>query len=197
MKNIFLLLIFTFLVLTGCNSNKDTNIPPDSNKTQITSENEISKDNEGNNIEEDNKSSNKDEKLIAPDFELETLDKTTIKLSDLRDKNVILNFWATWCGFCVEEMPDLQKLQEKYKDEDLLILAVNVGETKEEVLEFVEENNLELQVVLDKDMSIANTYGVRSFPSTLTINKKGEAVASHIGMLTYEQMEQLYKFYEE
>lgn len=199
MKKIYLLLlIFTFLVLSGCNSNKDANIPPDSNKTQITNEDESAKENEENDIKEDNENSNKEEKIIiAPDFELETLDKTTIKLSDLRDKNVILNFWATWCGFCVEEMPDLQKLQEKYKDEDLLILAVNVGETKEEVLEFVEENNLELQVVLDKDMSIANTYGVRSFPSTLTINKKGEAVASHIGMLTYEQMEQLYKFYEE
>jgi len=137
-----------------------------------------------------------DDAIPAPDFELETLDGTTIRLSDLRGKNVILNFWATWCGFCVTEMPDLQKLQEAYKDDDLLILAVNVGETKETVEKFVKENNLELTVVLDKDMGVSNTYGVRSFPTTIAVNKKGEAVRGYVGMLTYGQMGQLYEYFE-
>lgn len=132
--------------------------------------------------------------IIAPDFELESLDGTVIKLSKLRDKNVILNFWATWCGYCVIEMPDLQKLQEAH--DDLLVLTVNVSESKEVVQKFMAENDLNLTVVLDRDMDVADTYGIRSFPTTIAINKKGEAIRGYIGMLSYEQMEQLYGFFE-
>ena len=99
------------------------------------------------------------------------------------------------CDFCVAEMPDLQKLQDEYKDEDLLILAVNVGDTKEEVEKFIEENNLTLTILLDKDHIVSNNYGVSSFPSTLAVNKDGEVVTGHIGMLTYEQMETLYGYF--
>lgn len=135
--------------------------------------------------------------LMAPDFELEALDGTKIKLSEaVKDKNVILNFWATWCGFCVVEMPDLEELQKVHED-DLLIIAINVGETKEKVQGFVDENNLNLTVVLDEDMKVNNNYGVRSYPTTIAINKKGEAVGAYVGMLTYDQMEQLYGFFEE
>lgn len=134
--------------------------------------------------------------IIAPDFELESLDGSTVKLSELRDKNVILNFWATWCSYCVIEMPDLQKLQEAHTD-DLVVLTVNVGESKEVVQKFMEENNLNLNVVLDEEMSVANTYGIRSFPTTIAINKNGEAINGFVGMLTYEQMEQLYSYFEE
>ncbi|WP_312702287.1 TlpA disulfide reductase family protein [Sedimentibacter sp.] len=135
--------------------------------------------------------------LIAPDFELEALDGTKIKLSEaIKDKNVILNFWATWCGFCVIEMPDLEELQKAHED-DLLIIAINVGETKEKVQGFVDEMKLNLTVVLDGDMKVNNNYGVRSYPTTLAINKKGEAVGAYVGMLTYTQMEQLYGLFEE
>lgn len=151
--------------------------------------------------EEQNEQTSKEQQeekqtVVAPDFELETLDGTKIKLSETRDKNVLLNFWATWCGYCVLEMPDLQKLQEAYKD-DLLILTVNVGESKETVEQFMKDNNLDLTVVLDEKMNVANTYGVRSYPTTVAINKKGEVISGYIGMLTYEQMEQLYSFFEQ
>ncbi len=136
----------------------------------------------------------KKDPVMAPDFELPALDGSTIKLSELRDKKVLLNFWATWCGFCVIEMPDLQKLQESH--DDLLVLTVNVGESKETVQKFMEENNLNLTVVLDEKMNIANTYGVRSYPTTIAVNHKGEAVRGYVGMLTYEQMEQLYSLIE-
>lgn len=180
-KTIFLLILLTFLAV-GCTNSNSSN---EANNTEQTQDQ----------ITEENISSDKKEVTIAPDFELESLDGTMIKLSDLRDKNVIINFWATWCGFCVEEMPDLQKLQETYKDEDLVILAVNVGETKEKVEKFIEDNQLNLTVLLDKNSSIANTYGLRSFPSTLAINKKGEVVSGYVGMLTYEQMELMYGYF--
>lgn len=195
MKKIIVLLTLLTLLIAGCSNTKDTN------DTKISEQPKEEQTTEENNKEttgtEESISTDKDDVIIAPDFELESIDGTMIKLSDLRDKNVIVNFWATWCGFCVEEMPDLQKLQEAYKDDDLLILAVNVGETKEEVEKFMEENKIDLTVLLDKDSSVANAYGLRSFPSTLAINKKGEVVSGYVGMLTYEQMELLYKYFEQ
>jgi thiol-disulfide isomerase/thioredoxin len=92
-------------------------------------------------------------------------------------------------------MPDLQKLQDTYQD-DLLLLAINVGESKEKVEEFLDENNLSFTVLLDEDMNVAYDYGIRSFPTTIAVNKKGEVIGGYIGMLTYEQMEQLYGFFE-
>ena len=194
MKKIIVLLTLLTLLIAGCTNAKDTN------DTKISEQPKEEQTAEENNKEatdtEESISTDKNDVVIAPDFELESTDGTKIKLSDLRDKNVIVNFWATWCGFCVEEMPDLQKLQETYKDDDLLILAVNVGETKEEVEKFMKENNINLTVLLDKDSSVANTYGLRSFPSTLAINKKGEVVSGYVGMLTYDQMELLYKYFK-
>jgi len=189
MKKLIILLTLLTLLAVGCTNTKDTNETNDTNITEQPKE-EITGTEESIPID-------KDDVVIAPDFELESLDGTMIKLSDLRDKNIIVNFWATWCDFCVEEMPDLQKLQETYKDDDLLILAVNVGETKEEIEKFMKENKLDLTFLLDKDSSVANTYGLRSFPSTLAINKKGEVVSGYVGMLTYEQMELLYKYFEQ
>lgn len=178
MKKIMILALIIALIVSGCSEKKETPEKPTTN------------------TEEQVNQQTSEDAIIAPDFELETLDGKTIKLSEMRDKNVILNFWATWCGYCVLEMPDLQKLQEKYKD-DLLILTVNVGESKEVVQKFMEENNLNLAVVLDKDMAVSNNYGIRSYPTTIAVNKKGEAVRGYVGMLTYEQMELLYEYFEE
>lgn len=186
MKKILILLIMA-IMLAGCS---DPVIPE---KEDISEETPAETPDE---TPAENNDSEK-EPLTAPDFELEALDGTKIKLSEaIKDKNVILNFWATWCGFCVIEMPDLEELQKNYAD-DLLILAINVGETKEKVQGFVDENNLDLTVVLDEDMKVNNTYGVRSYPTTIAVNKKGEVIGGYVGMLTYAQMEQIYEFFEE
>lgn len=187
MKKILFMLIFITLLTVGCSNNKDIN--------KINNP-ETEQENQTNETPQESELDKEKEAIIAPDFELESMDGTMIKLSDLRDKNVIINFWATWCDYCVEEMPDLQKLQETYKDKDLLILAVNVGETKEKVQTFIEDHELKLTVLLDKDSSIANNYGLSSFPSTLAVSKKGEVVVGHTGMLTYEQMELLYGYFQ-
>lgn len=178
MKKLLILALILALIAAGCSDKKST------------------AENENTNTEQQEKPQTSEDTIIAPDFELESLDGTTIKLSEMRDKNVIINFWATWCGYCVIEMPDLQKLQETYKD-DLLVLTVNVGESKETVQKFMEENKLNLTVVLDKDMTVSNNYGIRSYPTTIAVNKHGEAVRGYVGMLTYEQMELLYDYFEE
>lgn len=178
MKKI-LILILSILLITGCSAIDNNDVIEDENKEEVQNE----------------QSQESKEPVMAPDFELMSMNDSLIKLSDMKDKNVLLNFWYTGCSFCVIEMPDLQKLQDTYKD-DLLLLAINVGENKEEIQEFMDENKLSFTVLLDEDMNVANTYGIRSYPTTIAVNKKGEVIGGYIGMLTYEQMEQLYSFFE-
>ncbi len=194
MKRILLITI-SIALLTGCTlyNKVEYNVP--GNDIEQENENEESQGN-GNDTSENNENNTPEkEPVMAPDFELEALDGSIIRLSEARDKNIILNFWYTGCSFCVAEMPDLQKLQDSYQDE-LLLLAINVGEEKEEIQEFMDENQLSFTVLLDEKMDISYDYGVRSFPTTIAVNKKGEVVAGYIGMLTYEQMEELYGFFE-
>ena len=178
MKKILILVLSIALVVSGCSANNANNSKPEDANIQETQNNQTGK-----------------KPMMVPDFELESLDGSLIKLSETRDKYVILNFWYTGCPFCVKEMPDLQKLQEAYPD-DLLLLTINVGETKEIIQDFLEKNKLNLNVLLDKDMKVVSTYGIRSYPTTLAINKKGELVSAYKGMLTYEQMKQIYGFFE-
>lgn len=185
MKKLLLTLALITVLTVGCSNENAVESPSNTPKQTVEVQSQKEDDSQQDNP-----------KSIAPDFELNSSDGSIVKLSELRDKNVILNFWATWCGYCILEMPDLQKLQDAHAD-DLLILTINVGESKEEVKKFMEDNNLNLSVVLDEKMDVANTYGIRSFPTTIAINKKGEAVTGYVGMLTYEQMEQLYSFLEE
>ncbi len=201
MKKI-LIIILSIALITACTNNSvevpeneiqeaiDETEGTDSQAEENNNETEVSGDKPDNNGENNDK-----KPVTAPDFELSSMDGTVIKLSETRDKNVILNFWYTECVFCVTEMPDLQKLQDAYPD-NLQVLAVNVGESKEVIQTFMDENNLSLTVLLDEDMQVAYDYGIRSFPTTIALNKKGEVVGGYIGMLTYEQMEQLYGFSE-
>lgn len=190
MKKI-LIIIISIALIVGCTNNL-ADVPENDVQEAINDEHET----ENNETEETNdETQDTKEPVIVPDFELESMDGSIIKLSETRDKNVILNFWYTGCVFCVTEMPDLQKLQDTYKD-DLLLLAINVGESKEEIKAFMEENDLSFTVLLDEDMNVAYDYGIRSFPTTIAVNKKGEVVSGYVGMLNYEQMEQLYGFFE-
>ena len=190
-----LIIILSIVLITGCTNNSDS-IPEDGVQNAVNDEQEAeNEETEAENKETDDETQNTDEPVMAPDFELEALDGSMIKLSEISDKNVFINFWYTGCSFCVAEMPDLQKLQETYPD-DLLLLAVNVGESKEVIEDFMDENDLNFTVLLDEDMHTAYDYGIRSFPTTIAVNKNGEVVSGYIGMLTYEQMEQLYGFFE-
>ena len=109
----------------------------------------------------------------APDFELERLSGGTVKLSDLRGKVVVLNFWATWCGPCRQEMPHLAKVYEKYRDRGFEILAITTDEKADrpKVAPFVEEHGLTFPVLYDD--GIAGAYGVNGMPATVYIDAQG------------------------
>ena len=86
---------------------------------------------------------------------------------------VLLNFWATWCGYCVEEMPNLIRLQDQYKDKGFTILAVDVGEGQGAASAFSDKMKLNFPVVLDEETAVAQQYGVVGIPTSILIDAKG------------------------
>ncbi len=114
------------------------------------------------------------DKIMAPDFALKGLDGNTVKLSDYRGKIVILNFWAVWCKYCKQEMPDLNQLDQELKEKkDAVILAVDVQESKDVVSKYLTSDKITLKVLLDEDGSTAATYGIEGYPTTFIINADG------------------------
>ncbi len=125
----------------------------------------------------------------APDFRFTLADDSTVQLSDLQGKKVLLNFWATWCGPCKAEMPDMQALQVSYPD-DLVVLAVNQRETVDRIVPFAEELGLTFTLVADEDGTIGDAYAARGLPTSYFINRDGTVHAMHAGLLPRDMMEQ-------
>lgn len=128
---------------------------------------------------------------IAPNFELETLDGETVSLADQRGEKVIVNFWASWCGPCRAEMPDMQKFHEEY---DATILAVNMLSTEpgeEQVQNFLDEFGVTFTALLDDDR-VSSLYNISGLPTSYFINSKGEVHNIAVGPINYEMMEQVF-----
>jgi thiol-disulfide isomerase/thioredoxin len=119
---------------------------------------------------------------IAPDFTLTNLTGEEVSLSDYRGTPVMVNFWATWCPPCRAEMPLIQSYQDKFGD-DFVVLAVNGGDTLEQVQSFADANGYTLNFLLDPEISVADLYKVRGFPTSLFIDSAGNLQAVHIGEL--------------
>jgi len=117
----------------------------------------------------------------APDFELQNLDGQSISLSDLKGKPVLINFWATWCGPCVFEMPYLQEIHDEWSGKGLMVLAINRGESSSKVEQFLQSNNLSLPVLLDTKLDVFRRYNIRSIPTTFFIDKDGIIQVKVIG----------------
>ena len=127
--------------------------------------------------------------LMAPDFTLENLSGKEVSLSDFRGQKIFLNFWASWCPPCKQEMPDIQKL---YKENDnVKVLTVNVQETKDTVFDYMMSNNYSFTTLLDKNGTIGSRYLVRGIPTTIIIDEDGIILSRQSGALTYERMLEL------
>ncbi len=118
----------------------------------------------------------------APDFTLPTLSGAPIRLSDLRGKVVLLNFWVTWCRSCRAEMPTLDALYQQYKDRGLEVLAVNLDTAPiAKIQAFVGDAGVSLRVGLDPSSSTARTYRVLGLPTTYLIDRAGNVVVCEVG----------------
>ncbi len=126
---------------------------------------------------------------IAPNFTLLDLDGNEHSLGDLRGQPVIINFWASWCGPCRIEMPELEQAFADHADDGLVILAINREEDPQTVQEFFyDELDLSFTPLLDPDASIAEGYGVFNMPTTYFVNTDGVVTYVHRGPITAEQI---------
>ena len=113
--------------------------------------------------------------FLAPDFELQTTTGDTVKLSDLHGQAVLVNLWATWCPPCRAEMPAIEKIYNEYKDDGLVVLAVNMTyqDTKSNIAPFLEEYGLTFPILLDETGYVGTAYQLRSLPSSFFIGRDG------------------------
>ncbi len=115
------------------------------------------------------------EGFLAPEFTLETIEGDSVSLHDFRGKVIVLNFWATWCPPCREEMPALQSMYEKYREEGMVVLAVDLTaqDTTEDVQAFIAKNSLTFPVLMDVSATVARAYRAQALPTTFFIGKDG------------------------
>lgn len=131
---------------------------------------------------------------LAPDFELRSVDGKAMKLSSLRGKKVIVNFWATWCPPCRLEMPEMEKFYTKNKNEGIEILAVNLTKAEKsraDVPAFIEAYGITFPVLLDENSDVARLYKVSSIPASFIIDTQGVIREKIVGPMTYDSMEKM------
>lgn len=112
----------------------------------------------------------------APDFELQGIDDETYRLRDYRGKVVVINFWATWCPPCRKEMPSMQRAWERWRKHGIELLAVNVGESDDEVFAFAAEYDLKFPVLLEPSGRLIRRWGAVGLPSTFVVDPQGRVV---------------------
>jgi peroxiredoxin len=117
----------------------------------------------------------------ANDFAVDSPDGKQVRLGDHRGKVVFLNFWATWCAPCREEMPAMESLYRRYRDKGFVVIAISVDSDIVAVPPFIKQNQLTFPIGHDPRMALADRYGMRAVPSSVLIDRKGGLVALAIG----------------
>ena len=113
----------------------------------------------------------------TPDFSLVTPEGKKLSLKDFRGKVVLLNFWASWCVPCREEMPAMEKLYQEFRQKNFVVLAVAVKDRKQDAIDFAKELKLTYPIALDPDAQVGTLYGAWGLPATYLIGPKGEGLA--------------------
>jgi peroxiredoxin len=117
----------------------------------------------------------------ASDFTVSLLSGDTLRLAGQRGKPVLVNFWATWCAPCREEMPAMERLYTRHRERGFVLLAVSVDTDAELVKPFLKRYKLTFPVTLDANMDLANAYGVRALPASFLIDRDGYVAALALG----------------
>ena len=117
----------------------------------------------------------------APDFTVPSLTAGPLHLADFRERIVLLNFWATWCSPCREEMPSMERLYQRYRERGFTILALSVDRNVAAIPGFVEGFRLTFPIGLDPEGAVAKAYRMRALPTTVVIDRAGQVVAGAAG----------------
>ncbi len=128
---------------------------------------------------------------IPPDtdpLEIKLQDPTgrPISLAEFRGKIVFINFWTTWCLACVIEMPSMEKLHQKFKDKDFVMVAINLQESASRVKQFYKEHKLTFTTLLDTTGDVGAGLGIRSIPTTFILDKNGRIIGKALGPREWE-----------
>ena len=124
----------------------------------------------------------------APDFTVQDAERT-VKLSDFRGQVVVLNFWATWCPPCVEEMPSLVEMQRRMKVKGVTVVAVSMDVDQSAYRQFLKDHNVNLLTVRDPGQKSNNLYGTFKFPETYVIDRNGVMRRKFIGAVDWTEPE--------
>jgi cytochrome c-type biogenesis protein len=217
------------ILITGCKSEKDNiddndanNIESELDKENDSDNNVVDDDDKDGEMAVGDKETGEDDKdmveeqvpegdketgddnedketIAAPDFTLSDGKGNSYTLSDYKGKLVFVNFFTTWCGYCKDEMPDFQKIHEKYKDDDVAIIAVDVQHDAsekpiDEVIEWAEDLGITFPVVFDEDGTATDNYYINGYPTTYVISKEG-VVIGYVNAMDEQDMEKLISMY--
>jgi peroxiredoxin len=126
---------------------------------------------------------------MTPDFKLKTPQGKSLSLRSFRGKPVLINFWATWCGPCVEEMHILQQIFQEWSAKGLIILGINEGDPVNKVTGFIQRYGIAFPVLMDDDQEVAHLFSVRYMPTSVLLDKDGVIqVVAFGGFETKEQL---------
>lgn len=121
------------------------------------------------------------DKIDAPDFTLKSLKGENLRLSEFRGQVVLLNFWASWCGPCRQEMPLLDDIQKKYSPLGFTVLGINVDLKPEKAFQYLKDTPVDFPVLFDPESKVSELYSVTAMPSTALIDKDGKVRFIHAG----------------
>jgi len=126
--------------------------------------------------------------VVAPDFASKSDSGRNVRLSELRGQVVLINFWASWCGPCRQELPLLNKIYARYRAAGFMLLAVNVDDNRKDADAMLKRLDLRFPILFDGNKSVAKLYGVDTMPATLLIDRDGRVRYVHRGYYSgYEQ----------